>query len=370
MDCERPWERRSILRLGNPRAISRWNTYTTESSLLAVSRFPKKDSMPYQPAANGTRVRLGFPVKVLGAAGLRSHDSRRWQNQPHLSVSLAYLRDIFLYLKRREIRFYRMAGQLAPYLTHPDLPAFHNQLEECSTELAAIGDMAREQSVRLTLHPGFYVQLSHPDPALAARSGLELAAATSLLDGMGLDGSSVVVVHVGGGHGDVAAALERFARAASLLPESVRRRLVLENGDREFSLRDVVWLHRRTGIPVVLDTLHHRCHNPDAIPLLDALKIALATWPEGIRPKIHVSSPRTAVRTLYRDGEARVQMPLAHQHSDFLHPFEVIDLLEAAVAARLRSFDIMLEAKAKDVALLRLREHISRYAPNLARHVQ
>ena len=47
---------------------------------------------------NGTRVRLGFPVKVLGASGLRSHDSRRWQNRPRLIVSLAYLRDIFLYL--------------------------------------------------------------------------------------------------------------------------------------------------------------------------------------------------------------------------------------------------------------------------------
>lgn len=326
--------------------------------------------MPYRPAANGTRVRLGFPVKVLGAAGLRSHDSRRWQNQPHLSVSLAYLRDIFLYLERKEIRFYRMAGQLAPYLTHPELPAFHNQLDECSTELAAIGDLARQQRVRLTLHPGFYVQLSHPDADLAARSSLELAAATSLLDRMGLDAASVVVVHVGGGHGDLAAALERFARAANLLADSVRRRLVLENGDRQFSLRDVLWVQRRTGIPVVLDTLHHRCHNPDAIPPLDALKIALATWPEDVVPKIHVSSPRTAVRTLYRDGAARVQMPLPHQHSDFLHPFEVIDLLGAAVSAQLRSFDVMLEAKAKDVALLRLREQISRFAPSLARHVQ
>ncbi len=321
--------------------------------------------MPNQP-----RIRLGFPVKVLGAAGLRSHDSRRWQNRPHLSVSLAYLRDIFLYLERREIRFYRMAGQLAPYLTHPELPAFHSQLDECSTELAVIGDMARQQRMRLTLHPGFFVQLSHPDPTLVARSSQELVAATSLMDGMGLDVSSVVVIHVGGGHADVPAALDRFARAANLLPEAVRQRLVLENGDRQFSLRDVLWAHRRTGMPVVLDTLHHRCNNPDAIPMLDGLKLALATWPAHLRPKIHISSPRTAVRTLYRNGEARIQMPLPHQHSDFLHPFEVIDLLQAAVSARLRPFDAMLEAKAKDVALLRLREQIRKYAPDLSRHVQ
>ena len=43
---------------------------------------------------------LGFPVKVIGTP-LRSHDSRRWQNEPHLSVSLAYLRDIFTYLHSR-----------------------------------------------------------------------------------------------------------------------------------------------------------------------------------------------------------------------------------------------------------------------------
>ncbi len=319
---------------------------------------------------NQTRIRLGFPVKVLGASGLRSHDSRRWQNSPHLSVSLAYLRDIFLYLESRDIRFYRMAGQLAPYLTHPDLPAFHNQLDECSTELAAIGDLARQQRMRLTLHPGFFVQLGHPDPALVARSGQELAAAATLLDGMGLDLSSVIVIHVGGGHADVPAARDRFARAANLLPESVRRRVALENGDQQFSLQDVLWAHRQTGIPVVLDTLHHRCHNPDEIPMLDGLKLALATWPADRRPKIHCSSPRTAVRTLHRNGEARIQMPLPRQHSDFLHPFEVIDLLQAAISAGLRPFDVMLEAKAKDVALLRLREQIRNYAPKLSRCVQ
>ena len=203
-----------------------------------------------------------------------------------------------------------------------------------------------------------------------ARSSQELAAAASLLEGMGLDASSVVVIHVGGGREGAAPALERFARAANLLPQAVRQRLVLENGDRQFSLQDVLWAHRRTGIPVVLDTLHHRCHNPDAIPILDALKVALATWPENVRPKIHFSSPRTAVRTLYRDGEARMQMPLAHQHSDFLHPFEFIDVLQAAVSAGLGSFDVMLEAKGKDVALLRLREQIGKFAPHLSRHVQ
>jgi UV DNA damage endonuclease len=57
---------------------------------------------------------------------------------------------------------------------------------------------------------------------------------------------------------------------------------------------------------------------------------------------------------------------LPNQHSDFLDPFAVIDLLRIAQAARVRPFDIMLEAKAKDLALLRLREQIGQFAPELA----
>ena len=57
---------------------------------------------------------------------------------------------------------------------------------------------------------------------------------------------------------------------------------------------------------------------------------------------------------------------MPHQHSDFLDPFSVIDLLRAARTAGLRPFDIMLEAKGRDLALLRLREQIGQFAPELA----
>lgn len=317
----------------------------------------------------GPALRLGFPVKVLGAPGLRSHDSRRWQNQPHLSVSLAYLRDIFLYLEQRQIRFYRLAGQLAPYLTHPDLPDFHQQLDECATELAATGDLARQMGLRLTLHPGFFVQLNSPDPALVARSVGELNAACSLLDRMGVDRDGVIVVHVGGVHGDATEGRARFVQGWEQLPDPVRGRLALEHDDRRYSLSDALWIHRRTGVPVVFDSLHHACLNPEAIPALDGLRLALSTWPQGVRPKIHISSPRTEMRYLHREGVTRLQAPLVNQHSDFLDPFPIIDLLSRALSLSLRPFDILLEAKAKDVALLRLREQIERYAPALHPHI-
>jgi UV DNA damage endonuclease len=312
-----------------------------------------------------THCHLGFPVKVLGAP-LRSHDSRRWQNQPHLSVSLAYVRDIFDYLQRRDIRFYRLAGQLAPYVTHPALPQFHRQLEESSVELAALGDLARQHRLRLTLHPAHYVQLSSPERERVQRSLEEIEWAAALLDAMGLGPESVIVVHVGGLYGEAASSCERFVVHLDRLSHAARGRLALENDDRHFGIDDLLWIHRRTGMRLVFDALHHRCHNPAGIPLLEALAAALATWPAGQQPKVHFSSPRTAIREIVRDGRRQLQPPLVNQHSDFIHPFEFVDFLRAVQAARLRPFDIMLEAKAKELALLRLREQLARYAPDLA----
>lgn len=308
--------------------------------------------------------RLGFPVNVLGER-LRSHDSRRWQNQPHLSVSLAYLHDIFGYLERQSIHFYRLSGQLAPYLTHPTLPAFHRQIGECWNELAAIGDLARQQGLRLTMHPGHYIQLSSTDATRVERSRQELAVCAALLDAMGLGMEAVVVIHIGGRYGEKRASLERFVRNLLALSPSVRRRLAVENDDRAFDLQDLLWVHRRTGVRIVLDVLHQRCLNGGGYALIEALALALATWPADQRPKIHYSSPRTELRYLYQNRQRRLAMPLPHQHSDFIDPFPFIELIQAAQATVSRPFDIMLEAKAKELALLRLREHIARYASDL-----
>ena len=270
------------------------------------------------------RHHLGVAVKIMGAP-LRSHDSRRWQNQPHLSVSLAYVRDILTYLHQHQIGFYRLAGQLAPYLTHPQMPAFHNQIEECLNELAATGDLAREYGIRLTMHPGHYIQLSSPNAIRVERSLTELEACTVLLDSMGLDQNAVVVIHVGGQYGEKQESMERFVHNLERLSRSARRRLALENDDRLYDIADLVWLHKRTGLRLVLDVLHHRCHNTTDLSMIEALHGALMTWPADEQPKIHYSSPRTELRYLYRQGERRVALPLPNQHSDFINPFELID---------------------------------------------
>lgn len=315
-------------------------------------------------------MRLGFAVKVLGQGGLREYDSRRWQNNPHLSVSLAYLRDIFHYLHRERIRMYRMSSDLAPYLTHPEYTQFHRQLDEAADDLAAAGQQARELGLRLSFHPSQYVVLNSPDEALAVRSAADLVTQAELLDRMELGPEAVVVLHVGGVYEGREEARARFAAAFGRLPEVARRRLAVENDDVRFSVADTLWIHQRTGVRLIFDNLHHHNNNPEAMPLRAALAACLATWPAAERPKIHFSSPRTEMVTVEgRDpatGRKRptLQPPRWTNHSDYLHPFEFIGLLREA--AGLRDFDVMLEAKAKDLALLRLRQDLQRYAPDLA----
>ena len=314
-------------------------------------------------------MRLGFVVKPLARPELKSHDSRRWQNHPHLSVSLAYLRDVFTYLGTAHIGLYRMSSDLAPYATHPGLPQFHHQVTECEAELAEAGALARRLRLRLSFHPSQHVVLNSPAEELVAKSAADLIVQAAILDGMGLGPEAVVVTHMGGVYGDRESARSRFVSAFERLPMAARRRLVLENDDVRFGIADTLWVYNRTGVPLVFDNLHHRLNNPDGRPPRDALAACLATWPQGMRPKVHFSSPRT--EWLIEPG-AGAEQPTIRQtrwayHADYVNPFEFIDFMR--ITNGLPEFDVMLEVRAKDLALLQLRADLRRFAPDLAERI-
>ena len=305
-------------------------------------------------------MRLGFAVKVLGDGGLPSHDTRRWQSGPHLSQSLLRLEAILERLDALDIRMYRMTSDLAPYATHPDLPQFHRQVEECAEQLARVGGRARALGIRLSFHPGQYVVLNSERADVQALATRELDLLAGILDAMGCGQEAVVVLHVGGAAGGREAAFARFESGLEAMSEAGRRRLVIENDDRSFSLSDVLVLHERTGLPVVWDVLHHHCLDPAAIPDGEALRLALATWPDGVVPKIHFSSPKTAIEERReRKGRrvvTRLVLPPLRAHADLVDPIAFEEFARGP-AAGLR-FDAMLEAKGKDLALLRLRDHL------------
>ena len=315
-------------------------------------------------------MQIGFAVKVLGDGGLKECDMRRWQNQPHLRVSIALLREVFHYLDRHDLRMYRMSSDLAPYLTHPDLPQFHAQIEEAREDLEELGALARAYRLRLSFHPSQYIVLNAIDEAVAEKSARELVAQGAMLDAMGLGPEAVVVTHVGGAYGDKAAGIERFARHYETLPEAARQRLVVENDDVTYTAADALRVHALCGIRVVFDNLHHLCNNPRGdgrLTLREALAAALATWPADITPKIHYSSPRTEAveggRSAGKAGkmDAYLTASALRLHADYVNPFEFLYFLERAEG--LRDFDVMVESKAKDLAVRKLRLDLEKYGP-------
>lgn len=335
-------------------------------------------------------LRLGFPVKVMGKPGFKSNDTRRWQKGPHLRCSLEEVDRILDYLASVGLDMYRLSSDLAPYATHPDLPQFHGQVAESDAELAALGRKARSLDMRLSFHPSQYVLLNSPDPALTRKSIWDLASQAEMLDRMGLDDEAVLVTHVGGVYGDHEASRARWIEGWNACPDHVRRRLVLENDDIRFSAADAFWLHERTGVRLIFDYQHFWCLNPERLAMRDTLERFLATWPDGVRPKIHFSSPRTEMREvkqkvtakerasgkLVKTGEvtkapvkanARVKTvlrpPIWTGHADFTNPFEFATFMRMAEGL---VFDVMMEGKAKDVSLHKLRPDLLRFAPDVA----
>jgi UV DNA damage endonuclease len=313
--------------------------------------------------------KLGFAVKVVGEPGLPSHDTRRWQSKPHLSVSLERLRRVLDYLARVQIGMYRLPSALVPYGTHPELPEFHGQIEDCAESLAELGSYANELGVRLSSHPGQYVVLNSASERVREAAARDLELQSRLFDAMGLGPEAVVVLHVGSGEGGHEAGTMRFLRALEGLSERARARLVIENDDRVFALTHVLEIARQTGLRVVWDVLHHHCNDPDRLSDREALRLALATWPPEQTPKIHYSSPRTAVETRVANHGRGLVLPQLRAHADMVDPVAFEWFLDGP--ARGLAFDIMLEAKAKDAALLRLREQLSkRGIPTRSRELQ
>jgi UV DNA damage endonuclease len=291
---------------------------------------------------------------------MRTSDARRWQSGPHLRHSIELLDPVLDELDRRDLRMFRMSSSTIPYGTHPDLPQFDHrrQIEECAEELAALGAKARRLGVRLSTHPGQYTVLSTPDDGLAAKSALDLEQDAALLDALGAGPEAVVVVHVGGAYEDPGAARERFAKRHAALSERARARVAVEHDERLYDLADVLWLHERTGARVIFDLHHHRCNPaPGYEDTAVALAAAVATWPAGVRPKAHLSSPRTEMRLV--SGKQRA--PMLDQHADFATPWDLAELLSAAAGP----VDVMIEAKAKDLAVEWMRIQMARVLPDL-----
>lgn len=234
-----------------------------------------------------------------------------------------------------------MNSQILPLATHPEMGYRLGDLPggpRIASAFRRCGDFAREQGLRTTFHPDQFVLLSSPSDDVTRRSLEELAYQAEVAE---LIGADVINLHGGGGYGDRPAALERLARRLEKLPEAIRRRLTLENDDRVYGPSELLPFCEREGVPFVYDVHHHRCRR-DPLPETEATERALATWER--EPLFHLSSPQagwTGANPCH--------------HHDYIDP---ADFPEAWLRLK-RPLTIEVEAKAKELAVLRLMGHLA-----------
>ncbi len=296
-------------------------------------------------------MRLGCGPGLYGRPGLRCYDARP---DGHLSVSLAYLRDGLAWCRQAGLRMLRLHWRLAS--GPPDVALA--QIEACRAELAWLGGAARAADIRLTLHAPLGAGLGAAQPASAAAAAQTVTALAALLAALDAQGG-VVVSHIGG---EGEAAPRRWAERALALPAGVRGRLAVEH-DLSHPVTAALAVHALCGAPVVYDDLHHRLRS-DGLDGPTALARCLATWPPGVTPKVHFSSPRTEARLVRRRGGVEARLPRPEAHADLINPFEFIAFLRGAAGGP--DFDVLVEARASDVAVLRLRADVARLAPDVA----
>ncbi len=233
---------------------------------------------------------------------------------------------------------FRINSQVLSIKTHPVAGYAIEELPDCGAIVSGFrdcGEFARSRDVRTSFHPDQYVVLSSADERVVKSSLEEIEYQAQVAEWVGAD---VINIHGGGAYGDKATALQRVRQNLGRLSESARARLTFENDDKVYTPSDLLPLCIEEGIPLVYDVHHHRCL-PDGLSIEDATTTATATW--NREPMFHISSPI-----------AGWEGPQPYRHHDYIDPADFPECW------RNQSLTIEVEAKAKELAVLRLAQYL------------
>jgi len=250
-------------------------------------------------------------------------------------LSLLNARDVVKLLEWNRlngIMFFRLSSTIVPWGDHIDITTLKDY-EEIKSELKKAGEYAKEWGIRITSHPGPFNVLVSPKENVVLNTIADLELHGKIFDMMGLSKTpyNKINIHCNGVYGDKIVAMDRFCDNFKQLSDSVRSRLTIENDDKAsmYSVKDLMYIHNKIGIPITFDYHHHKFCSGD-LTEQEALELAITTWPKGIVPVVHYSESRDEKK------------PQAHS-----------DYIERIPETYGNVVDIMVEAKAKELAILK-----------------
>ena len=251
-------------------------------------------------------------------------------------LALQNTRDLIEIIKwnhKNGFKLFRMTSNLIPWSSEFPLSSMPDY-RKISILLNGAGNLADKYGQRITSHPGPFNVLVSPNEKVVQNTIKDLSIHGEIFDLMGLSRThyNKINIHCNGVYGDKQSAMDRFCKNFERLPESVQTRLTVENDDKAsmYSVKDLMYIHERIGIPIVFD-YHHHTFNTGGLTEQEALELAMSTWGD-IKPIVHYSESRTL--------EDETSKPQAH--SDFI--YSEIDTYG-------HDLDIVVEAKKKELTV-------------------
>lgn len=262
-------------------------------------------------------------------------------------LSLQNVRDLVPMIEWNQqhgIRCFRLSSCMFPHFTDPETESF--TIDFAIPDLQKAGALAKSYGHRILMHPGQFNQVGAISPTVFQKTIEELSHHASILEAMGIDHNGVLIVHGGGMYGDKTKTMERWIDNYFRLPECVQKRLVIENCEKCYNLEDVLYISQQVSarggtLPVVFDNHHYICYNKlhpseTVRPITDLIPEVLKTWGDR-RPVMHISE----------QGSGR-----CGHHSDYIT--EIPEYFLEIPQKYKVSFDLEVEAKAKEQAIFRL----------------
>ncbi|MGL5346206.1 MAG: UV DNA damage repair endonuclease UvsE [Peptostreptococcaceae bacterium] len=308
------------------------------------------------------KIRLGYVAIALALDKVTSSSSLTYARYSKLSTeqerlnklkevtysNIEALEKILKYNIENNIHFYRITSNFIPLATHPDVMWDYRKYFEKDFEY--IGKIIKENNLRVDAHPDQFNVINSDKPNVVENTLRTLNMQVDLFEAMKYD-EGKMVIHIGGATGGKEKAIARFINNLKEFPDRIVNRLILENDDKTFTAKDVLNICQQTKLPMVLDVHHHNCKN-EGEAAGELLKEVFETWNnEKLVPKMHFSSPREFIND--------------RKHADFIEAKVFVDFIKIVKETVDKDFDIMIEAKQKDLALNKLIEDIAKIEPNI-----
>lgn len=248
----------------------------------------------------------------------------------------------FDYCTAKGIRGFRISSDLFPQSGRLRQEGLITQ-EEYNRFLEKLREL-QSGNLILSMHPGQHVNLGSPSESVVANSIDDLREHFDIAEQLNI---GEINIHLGGSYGDKGAAIDRFCRNISTIPDKERNRITLENDELNYSLPEVVATAQKLGLRVVYDIHHQRCHElkyEGSGTSWDYYELAGTTWRDDDVQRLHISSPRDGFTTITK----------SRPHHDFIQPEDIPEWLWKENCL------VDIEAKAKEVAVAAVQKELEK----------